>query len=109
MPTAHKYKRNRKHYIRWQRRYRAKKPTFSKKLRLLYGTERCLEEYQQFYVLQEGCCGICGKEGSDHARRLHLDHNHKTSKVRGLLCWSCNTKLGWTEKWMSQIVHYLRR
>jgi len=41
---------------------------------------------------QHGLCAIClrpPKEG----KRLAVDHNHKTGKVRGLLCWFCNKRL----------------
>ena len=35
------------------------------------------------------CGGSCGS-----GRRLAVDHNHTTGKVRGLLCSNCNTLLG---------------
>lgn len=41
--------------------------------------------------------------------RQYLDHCHKTGKVRGLLCQSCNLKLGWYEKYQDQINSYLMR
>lgn len=107
MPTLHKYQRNKKHYAQWQREYRLRKPAFSHKLRTTYTRDECQRLYEHFFRLQGGCCAICGKEGNGK-RRLHLDHSHKTERVRGLLCWSCNTKLGWTEKWMGSIVKYLR-
>lgn len=34
-------------------------------------------------------CEVCGRED-----KLHIDHNHKTGKVRGVLCNWCNTALG---------------
>lgn len=40
---------------------------------------------------QDGKCYLCG--GIDF-RNLAVDHNHKTGKVRRLLCSSCNTGLG---------------
>jgi hypothetical protein len=37
-------------------------------------------------------CGICGKEGSV-TRKLDRDHDHKTCKPRGVLCWRHNQAL----------------
>lgn len=36
-------------------------------------------------------CAICQ---SKPRARLHIDHNHKTGKYRGLLCDNCNLGLG---------------
>jgi Recombination endonuclease VII len=35
-------------------------------------------------------CAICHKPGSDFKKRLSVDHDHKTNKIRGLLCYRCN-------------------
>lgn len=44
------------------------------------------------YAEAEGKCAICSIErsGKNHA----LDHDHKTGKLRGILCNNCNTGLG---------------
>jgi len=57
-----------------------------------------LLEYSQLLLSQNGKCAIC--EGTDGGHRngepkaLAVDHNHKTGKVRGLLCESCNQGIG---------------
>jgi hypothetical protein len=57
-----------------------------------------LEEYQAKFVEQGGVCANCKQpeKGTRNgvARWLNVDHNHKTGKVRGLLCTNCNTSLG---------------
>lgn len=48
------------------------------------------KEREEFYRKQDGRCAICEKPQSYFKRRLNLDHNHKTGKLRGLLCYRCN-------------------
>ena len=58
-----------------------------KKLRKYGLTSR---QYDTMYKSRNGCCDICG----DVKKVLCVDHDHKTNKVRGLLCGHCNTALG---------------
>lgn len=51
------------------------------------------EDYQDIWDKQEGKCAICGKF-FDKKNIPHIDHNHKTKKVRGLLCRMCNWGIG---------------
>ena len=51
------------------------------------------EEYEALLAKQCYVCVVCGKP-NQHNKRLHIDHDHKTGKVRGLLCNHCNTALG---------------
>jgi hypothetical protein len=50
-----------------------------------------IEQYNDMIKSQNGCCKICMKPSD---RRLAVDHNHATGKVRGLLCVNCNLGLG---------------
>lgn len=52
--------------------------------------KQCEVERYVMYRLQEGKCAICKRHESEFKRRLSVDHNHKTGKVRGLLCFQCN-------------------
>jgi hypothetical protein len=49
------------------------------------------EGYMQLLAAQGEKCKICGK--SEH-RRLSVDHDHVTGKLRGLLCNACNRGIG---------------
>lgn len=51
-------------------------------------------EYAEMLVRQKGVCSICKGEGKRHKYALGVDHNHKTGKVRELLCAHCNAALG---------------
>lgn len=57
-----------------------------------------LAEYSQMFMAQNGKCAICSSEYGGHRngeqKALAVDHDHKTGKVRGLLCEPCNQGLG---------------
>lgn len=61
------------------------------KLRRNYGMEK--GEYLRMLEAQDGLCAMCGGTNSS-GKRLAVDHDHKTGKVRGLLCTNCNSALG---------------
>lgn len=50
-----------------------------------------LEQYDKMFIKQNGVCAICGV--SLEYLKANVDHDHKTDKVRGLLCSKCNTFL----------------
>lgn len=53
------------------------------------------EDYQRMLLAQKRGCGICGKPAAySKDGRLHVDHDHTTGKVRGLLCDKCNLGIG---------------
>lgn len=60
-------------------------------LKRLYGMT--MPEYQVLLVSQAGRCAICTRPPTDD-KLLHVDHNHVTGKVRGLLCQQCNHAIG---------------
>jgi|SRR6185503_861290 len=50
------------------------------------------EKFEEMKLAQGGVCAICQLPSS--GRRLSVDHDHKTGKVRKLLCSACNTGIG---------------
>lgn len=52
-----------------------------------------LQEYNAKLEEQNNSCAICGL-ACPSGRRLAVDHNHTTGKVRGLLCGPCNQAIG---------------
>lgn len=53
-----------------------------------------VEQYESMVVAQGGVCAACGRPPSGSTKKLRVDHNHKTGKVRDLLCHNCNVSLG---------------
>lgn len=53
-----------------------------------------LDDYNNMFEQQNGCCLGCGKHQSDLEKPLCVDHDHQTGRVRGLLCIKCNSALG---------------
>lgn len=52
------------------------------------------DEYRGMLDRQSGCCASCGDGLGDGRRDRHIDHDHNTGKVRGILCPPCNLMLG---------------
>jgi hypothetical protein len=54
-----------------------------------------LEQFDALLASQGGVCAICRNPPTDpRGFRPHVDHDHATGKVRGVLCWKCNSGLG---------------
>lgn len=75
--------------------------------------DQAQEKYDSMYTDQKGLCAICDKPECKIDRQggviptLAVDHNHSNLIVRGLLCFQCNTKLGWYEDHTQKIKNYL--
>jgi hypothetical protein len=59
------------------------------RLQRIYGITS--DQYEAMLAYQGGVCWICGNPPKK--TRLHVDHDHKSGLVRGLLCWSCNRRV----------------
>ena len=52
------------------------------------------EQFDAQMTAQGGCCAICrGNDPGGHGR-WHVDHDHESGKVRGILCSNCNLGVG---------------
>lgn len=74
-------------------------------LRRRYGITAA--HFDQMLAEQRGLCAIC-----QEAPAAHVDHDHDTKRVRGLLCFNCNGALGQfrdRSDLMLRAVGYLRR
>lgn len=54
-----------------------------------------LDEYERLLQQQGHRCAICRRSKSGgRGKRMHVDHDHSSKRIRGLLCHGCNTGLG---------------
>jgi hypothetical protein len=66
-----------------------------------------LVEYEQRRTKANGRCAVCGTE----TKKLHLDHDHATGKLRDFLCHRCNLALGLVNdniSRLSSLIDYLK-
>lgn len=70
------------------------------------------EDYENLLHEQNSACAICGINAEEIGRKLIIDHNHDTLQVRGLLCWRCNSGLGFfrdEQALLAMAIDYLRK
>lgn len=95
----------------YQREYARKHPDKKRKwsrashLRTTYGLE--LDDYAKMFEAQGGVCAICAQPPGDQL--LQVDHDHRTGKVRGLLCHKCNKALGLLGEQVEAALPYLEK
>lgn len=81
------YMKNRERGLRWRKNGHLKR-TFG----------ITLEEYEDMLEKQDRKCAICESTSGGNSqygeKKLAVDHDHDTGKVRGLLCENCNRSLG---------------
>ena len=125
LTDVEKKERRRKQHAEAAARYRVKHPDKAKvscrkyesgrkryKLLKRYGLTE--QEYDQLLQQQDGHCALCPATTYLPGRneRLGVDHDHKSGKVRGLLCQPCNLMLGYAKDLPERLEEgssYLRR
>lgn len=100
-------------------RWRERNPDSDANRRLIRVYGITLAEYDELFEAQGGVCALCKKGEStkrmkkgEGRERLAVDHCHDTGRVRGLLCFKCNTaigSLGDTEEDARKVVEYLSK
>lgn len=91
----------------WARKWQSRRKHFplyedDRWLRRKYGIT--LIQYEEIKKSQNNVCEICKKNETTYdtktggIRRLSVDHCHATGKVRGLLCFRCNSVIGKIEE-----------
>lgn len=95
-----------KDFISWRNKNleRVRKSDRAKHYTRKYGFSS--EEAEKFVSNRNGTCLICG-----NLALLVVDHCHKTNKIRGKICSSCNSLLGYSKDNISTLekaIKYLK-
>jgi Recombination endonuclease VII len=88
-------KDNPERYRERQAEYRAR-PDRKRKMRDLYYRRTfgiSADDFDALFDAQQRGCAICAT-APERAASLHLDHDHVTGAIRGILCLSCNQGVG---------------
>ena len=95
---------------RWEMNNPAKKKYYRKRSNILkYGITP--EQFADLLTTQSNRCAICRSPEPGKNKSWHIDHDHVTKTVRGLLCSRCNTMLGMAKDSIETLVSgvsYLR-
>ena len=94
------YETHKKQISAWKRKY---------DLKMKYGIDS--NQYENLLIIQEHKCAICGTHCQNN-KLFHIDHDHKTKTVRGLLCARCNLGIGLFHddvKLLKDVIQYLEQ
>lgn len=95
-----RYAANPEKAIKYAKERREKNPRewIKSHLLRLYGLSQ--ESFDALLKSQGEKCAICGLflDGKSKISTPHVDHCHRTNRVRGILCSRCNISLGHIEK-----------
>jgi hypothetical protein len=115
---AYQRRHRKKHaaeYAQYQVDYRLSGRKRDSDMKRLFGISE--EQYQAMLKAQKGVCAICAQPEqvsilTGKPRRLAVDHDHETKRVRSLLCANCNSALGLFKEnpsYLSQAIVYLAK
>lgn len=92
------YQRWRTKHLRWAKEHPLLAERYKRKHHLKHEFGLTLEAYDAMLAAQGGVCAICCKPESHRStKNLAVDHCHATGKIRGLLCYRCNTLIGYAK------------
>jgi NMD protein affecting ribosome stability and mRNA decay len=85
-----------------RKRWRRRNPEYNRQAQIRHRYGKDAEaQYIALLEAQNGNCALCGKKPN---HRLHIDHNHRTKEIRGLLCTRCNSLLGFADDSLDRLV-----
>lgn len=95
--------------IEYKRDWRKRNPVQAREYQVRHRYGLTPEQYSKLIEEQDNKCAICHQPPVK--KRLHVDHDFVTGKVRGLLCSNCNVAIGLLQhdiKKMEDAITYLK-
>jgi hypothetical protein len=88
------YQKNRQQRLQKFKEYYAQNPRAQlvRNRKAKYGVTE--EQVEKLFAEQGNVCAVCKTDKPGGRGSWHLDHDHVTKRVRGLLCINCNALLG---------------
>jgi hypothetical protein len=102
-------KNNPKKQAEYRKRHNTPESQRRRKYKSKYGIT--IDRYDEILKKQNGLCAICRGPYIGKGKYFHVDHDHATSDVRGLLCSKCNILIGQakeSEDILQRAISYLR-
>jgi hypothetical protein len=81
-----------KRVVHWQKTPVGKAILRARRMKWQYGIT--VDQFDTMLISQQGRCAICSDQFANSPRAPHIDHDHQTKRVRGLLCEACNQAIG---------------
>ena len=114
--VAKHYQENKSKYLEKADNWKNKNPEKRRKIstgwmRRVSGNYVTEAQFNEMLTAQNSCCLICEKKFLT-TRDTHVDHDHITGKIRGLLCSSCNKGLGFFKdsvKSLELAIQYIKK
>lgn len=110
------YYKNREKRLEQQKVYREENAEYFAKYKKNWEFQKVygitIEDRDLMFIEQDGCCKICKKHEDEVSRSLHIDHCHATGRVRGLLCFKCNSLIGMAQdnvEILVNAINYLKK
>jgi Recombination endonuclease VII len=102
----------REYYNNYYREHPEKLQRYQRTKRLKRDYGLTIDGYLELLKSQDHKCCICSKTLEDWGTDTNVDHCHKTGKIRGVLCGSCNCGIGYFRdsiKTLRSAIVYLER
>lgn len=81
-----------RHSKNWRENPEIRRRKHSQNLQAWYGIT--IEQKEAMLAAQGGACAICTEVSHGDVFSWHVDHDHQSGHVRGILCMLCNLLLG---------------